>query len=78
MLDGSMTPLIADGDPVCADDKSSVTVKINQAAHWSDGTPITAEDVAYTFEANVKYANAQEPNSHRTLNRSRPLTRVQW
>ena len=37
---------------------TEITVKINQAAHWNDGTPVTAEDVAYTWEANVKYETA--------------------
>ncbi len=58
MLDGSMTPLLALGEPEWAADKSSVTVKLNPAAHWSDGTPVTAEDVAYTWACDVKYANS--------------------
>ncbi len=59
MLDGSIKPLIADGDPVWSADKTSVTVKIKPAAKWSDGTKISAQDVAYTFAAGVKYGNAQ-------------------
>lgn len=59
MLDGSLIPLIADGDPVWAADQSSVTVKIKAAAKWSDGTPITADDFVYTWDSCVKYANAQ-------------------
>lgn len=59
MLDGSMTPLIADGPYVWNDAMTEMTVKIKPAAKWSDGTPITADDVAYTFEACVKYVNAQ-------------------
>ena len=58
MLDGSMVPLLADGEPVWAADKSTVTVKINPAARWSDGTPVTAHDVAYTWECGVKYGNS--------------------
>ncbi|MEN6472125.1 MAG: ABC transporter substrate-binding protein [Clostridiaceae bacterium] len=58
MLDGSKVPLIADGDPVWNADKTQMTVKIKAAAHWSDGTPITANDVAYTWECGVKYANS--------------------
>ncbi len=59
MLDNSMVPLIADGDPVWNDARTEVTVKIKSAAKWSDGTPITAEDVAYTYATNVKLVNAQ-------------------
>ncbi|HWR19376.1 MAG TPA: ABC transporter substrate-binding protein [Clostridia bacterium] len=58
MLDGSKTPLIADGDPVWNADKTQMTVKIKAAAKWSDGTPITADDVAYTWACGVKYANS--------------------
>ncbi len=59
MLDGSFTPLLADGDFVWNDTMTEMTVKIKPAAKWSDGTKVTAEDVAYTFLANVKYGTAQ-------------------
>jgi len=55
MLDGQMYPLLADGDYVWNDAHTEITFKINPAAHWSDGTPVTAEDVAYTWDANIKY-----------------------
>lgn len=57
MLDGKMYPLLADGDYVWNDDLTQMTVKINPAAKWSDGTPVTAEDVAYTFDTHVKYGS---------------------
>lgn len=59
MLDGTMSPLLADGDYVWNDAMTEMTVKIKSTAKWSDGTPVTAEDVAYTFATNVKYTNAQ-------------------
>lgn len=59
MLDGSMTPLLADGDYAWNDARTEMTVKIKSTAKWSDGTPVTAEDVAYTFATDVKIANAQ-------------------
>ena len=34
---------------------TEITFKIKTAAHWSDGTPVTAEDVAYTWATNIKY-----------------------
>jgi peptide/nickel transport system substrate-binding protein len=58
MLDGKMYPLLADGDPVWNDAHTVLTVKINKDAKWSDGTPVTADDVAYTFDTNVKYQTA--------------------
>lgn len=59
MLDGTMAPLLADGDYVWNDTMTEMTVKIKSSAKWSDGTPVTAEDVAYTFATNIKYENAQ-------------------
>ena len=31
-------------------------LKIKPAAKWSDGTPLTADDVAYTWDTNLKYS----------------------
>ena len=57
MLDGSMTPLLADGDYVINDAQTEITVKLNPAAKWNDGTPVTADDVAYTYETSVRIGN---------------------
>jgi peptide/nickel transport system substrate-binding protein len=55
LLDGKVYPLLADGDYSWNEDQTELTFKINPAAHWSDGTPVTAEDVAYTWATHVKY-----------------------
>ncbi|MCL7452793.1 MAG: ABC transporter substrate-binding protein [Anaerolineae bacterium] len=55
MLDGNVYPLLADGDYQWNDDRTEITFKIKEAAHWNDGTPVTAEDVAYTWATHVKY-----------------------
>ncbi len=55
MLDGQQYPLLADGDWTWNDAMTEITFSIKPAAHWSDGTPVTAEDVAYTWATNVKY-----------------------
>jgi peptide/nickel transport system substrate-binding protein len=55
MLDGKQYPLLADGDYKWNADMTEVTFKIKPAAHWSDGTPVTAEDVAYTWATHLKY-----------------------
>lgn len=47
-LDGKLYPLLADGDFV--QEGNVFTIKIKPAARWSDGTPLTAHDVVYTFE----------------------------
>ena len=48
-------PLLADGDWVWADDNSTVTIKLKAAAHWSDGTDLTAADVEASWDAYVNY-----------------------
>ena len=49
MLDGSLHGLLAT-DYEWNDDQTELTVHMNPDAKWSDGTPVTAEDVAYTFD----------------------------
>jgi peptide/nickel transport system substrate-binding protein len=55
MLDGKVYPLLADGDYEWNDNRTKLKFKIKEAAHWCDGTPITAEDVAYTWATHIKY-----------------------
>ena len=55
MLDGKVYPLLADGRFTWNDAHTEITFKIKKAAHWSDGTPVTADDVAYTWATHVKY-----------------------
>jgi peptide/nickel transport system substrate-binding protein len=55
MLDGGQYPLLADGPYTWNDDQTEITFKLKDAAMWSDGTPVTAEDVAYTWATHVKY-----------------------
>ena len=56
MLDGKVYPLLADGDYEWNADRTEITFKIKSAAKWSDGTPVTAEDVAYTWATHIKYS----------------------
>ncbi len=55
MLDGQMYPLLADGPFTWNDARTELTFKLKPAAKWSDGTPVTAEDVAYTWATHIKY-----------------------
>jgi peptide/nickel transport system substrate-binding protein len=55
MLDGKQYPLLADGPFTWNAAHTALTFKIKTAAHWSDGTPVTAADVAYTWASHVKY-----------------------
>jgi len=58
MINGEQYPLLADGDWAWNEDMTEVTFQLKEAAAWSDGTPVTADDVAYTFATHVKYATA--------------------
>ena len=62
MLDGQLYPLLADGDYVWNDDLTEMTVQIKAAAKWSDGTPLTADDVAATWAACEKLQNGTYVN----------------
>ncbi|MGE5377144.1 MAG: ABC transporter substrate-binding protein [Bacteroidota bacterium] len=55
MLDGKDYPLLADGPFTWNDAHTEITFKLKPAAKWSDGTPVTADDVAYTWDTNLKY-----------------------
>ena len=63
MLDGGVYPLLADGPFTWNDARTEITFKLNQTAHWSDGTPVTADDVAYTWYANITYESNAGVNS---------------
>jgi len=56
MLDGKQYPLLADGPFAWDAGMTAITFKLKKAAKWSDGTPVTADDVAYTWATNVKYS----------------------
>jgi peptide/nickel transport system substrate-binding protein len=55
MLDGGIYPLLADGPYSWNEAGTVVTFTLKTAAHWNDGSPVTADDVAYTWYANVTY-----------------------
>lgn len=58
MLDGKLYPLIGT-DYAWNDDQTEMTIHLNTDAHWNDGTPITAEDVAYTWYAHTTYESSR-------------------
>jgi peptide/nickel transport system substrate-binding protein len=55
MIDGKVYPLLADGPYTWDAGMTTITFKLKKAAHWSDGTPVTADDVAYTWATHIKY-----------------------
>lgn len=52
-LDGSLQPLL--GSKYAWTDDHTLTVTMNKDAHWNDGKPLTAADVAYTYNLGKKY-----------------------
>ncbi|HSR32084.1 MAG TPA: ABC transporter substrate-binding protein [Anaerolineae bacterium] len=56
MLTSEQFPLLADGPYTWNPARTEITFKIKAAAKWRDGTPVTAEDVAYTWSTNVTYS----------------------
>ncbi|MBO7253661.1 MAG: hypothetical protein J6V25_13670, partial [Oscillospiraceae bacterium] len=56
-LDGSIIGLLANDDYAWNEDMTQMTLTIKSAAKWSDGTPVTAADVARTWEIGVQIAN---------------------
>jgi peptide/nickel transport system substrate-binding protein len=61
-LDGSLVPLLADGAYVENETLTETTVKIKEAAKWSDGTPVTAHDVVKTWDISVQIMNGTGSN----------------
>ncbi|HAO20285.1 MAG TPA: ABC transporter substrate-binding protein [Desulfobacteraceae bacterium] len=64
----TLNPLTADYDPGLAekwtisDDKKTFTFYIDKRAKWSDGSPITAEDVKWTYRAILDPKNITGPH----------------
>ena len=48
-------PWLADSMEYTSSDFTALEIKLNKDAKWSDGTPVTSKDVAYTFEGQIKY-----------------------
>lgn len=58
MLDGKLYPLLGTDWSWDDDTMSSMTVHMNPDAKFSDGSRVTAEDVAYTYNMHVNYESA--------------------
>ncbi len=49
--DRSYSPELADGMPTISEDKLTYTIKLKSGLKFSDGTPLTADDVVFTYHA---------------------------
>jgi peptide/nickel transport system substrate-binding protein len=48
--DGSLVPVLAQDLPQISADGMTYTVNMRKEAKWSDGAPLTADDVVYTYQ----------------------------
>jgi peptide/nickel transport system substrate-binding protein len=53
MLTGELEPLICDSYEIGED--NSITVKVNEKAHFNDGSVLNADDVVYSYNLGAKY-----------------------
>jgi ABC-type transport system substrate-binding protein len=49
-------PWLAESMEYTSDDFTKLQIKLNPMAKWSDGTPVTAKDVVFTFEGQLNNA----------------------
>ncbi|MCE7861587.1 MAG: peptide ABC transporter substrate-binding protein, partial [Chloroflexi bacterium CFX2] len=47
---GNFVPVLAEGLPTISDDHLTVTWKLMADLKWSDGEPLTSDDVRFTIE----------------------------
>jgi oligopeptide transport system substrate-binding protein len=48
--DGNYQPALADGQPEVSDDELTYTIHMKQDLKWSDGTPLNANDIVYSWK----------------------------
>jgi peptide/nickel transport system substrate-binding protein len=64
-LTGEIEPALAESLPEVSADKKRLVFKLKSGLKWSDGHPLTAEDVVFTF--NEIYFNEKIPTSTRDV-----------
>ena len=55
--DFSYLPNLIEGDPVLTEDPFTLTYTLKEEAAWNDGTPMTAEDLVFTWETTIDPKN---------------------
>ena len=56
-LNGSLYPLLAEGRYEWDEGRTALRFRVNPDARWSDGTPVTADDFAATWDAGALLRN---------------------
>ncbi len=73
MLDGALSPGL--GKELQEPDKQTIVVPLQDGTKWSDGSELTADDVAFTFGlAKSEQRGCGTPRCGSTSTRSRPPT----
>jgi peptide/nickel transport system substrate-binding protein len=54
--DNAYVPIIAASQPAIGADSKTFTVKLRNDVRWSDGTPLTADDVLFTYRLMYEHA----------------------
>ena len=62
ILTGTRKPLLAEGEPSWNADLTELTIKLNPAAKWSDGTAVTSADVVKTWDVSIAIGNNNSNN----------------
>ncbi len=62
-------PWLAKSMDYTGKDFTTLEIKLNPLAQWSDGTPVTADDVVYTFEGQMKNEKLNLPRPVRPVRR---------
>ena len=52
---GEIINALATEGPIYNEDFTQMTVKLREGCYWSDGVPITADDIVYGIETTMKY-----------------------
>ncbi len=53
---GEVINALAEEGPIYNEDFTKMTVKLRKGCYWSDGVPITADDILYDIEISMKYS----------------------
>ena len=73
--DQSYEPLLLDGEPELGSDPFSVTYTLRDGLQWSDGEPLTAEDVVFTHDTILAHdVDVVARDGHRLVRRTKVLS----
>lgn len=66
---GEIQPLLAAAPPTISEDQLTITFKLRSDAKWTDGQPLTADDVVFTYKIHSDPAYAKTNTGQRLAGR---------